>query len=67
LRVREHPVLGPYVDKLTMHAAVTYADIEGAAALLPVRHDGCIGLIPSSVLQVGWLSEENTAPLPLPT
>eukprot|EP00045_Choanoeca_perplexa_P016795 m.231199 g.231199 ORF g.231199 m.231199 type:complete len:1500 (+) comp17361_c0_seq2:265-4764(+) len=33
LRVREHPVLGPYVDKLTMHAAVTYSDIEGWLAV----------------------------------
>eukprot|EP00730_Choanoeca_flexa_P005630 TRINITY_DN11987_c0_g1_i1.p1 TRINITY_DN11987_c0_g1~~TRINITY_DN11987_c0_g1_i1.p1 ORF type:complete len:1495 (+),score=462.43 TRINITY_DN11987_c0_g1_i1:149-4633(+) len=33
LRVREHPVLGPYVDQLTMHAAVTYNDIEGWLAV----------------------------------
>jgi hypothetical protein len=31
LKVREHPVLGPYVENLTTYAASSFEDIQGRA------------------------------------
>ena len=35
LKVREHPVLGPYVENLTAYAASSFQDIQSALYLSP--------------------------------
>ena len=34
MKVREHPILGPYVENLTTYAASSFDDIEGMTAEL---------------------------------